>query len=83
MDQVRVDPKKRVVLPDNVRRKSGIRTSSKLKVRAQAGSIMPTKSISPDEFLARMEGMLKEGSPVQVADPLRLKEIWAGTRCGC
>jgi bifunctional DNA-binding transcriptional regulator/antitoxin component of YhaV-PrlF toxin-antitoxin module len=77
MDKVRVDSKKRVVLPDNVRRKSGIKVGSKLKARAKDGSIRLTKSISPDEFLASMEGILKEGSPVQVSDPLRLKEIWA------
>jgi hypothetical protein len=32
--------------------------------------------VSPDEFIREMEGFVKEGSPVQKADPLKLKEIW-------
>jgi hypothetical protein len=31
----------------------------------------------PKEFIETMEGLLKEGDPVPVSDPLKLKEIWA------
>jgi AbrB family looped-hinge helix DNA binding protein len=76
MEEVKVDAKKRIILPEDVRRKSGVRTGSKLKVSIKDGSIILTKSISPQQFIERMEGSLRDDSPVQVSDPLKLKEIW-------
>jgi AbrB family looped-hinge helix DNA binding protein len=76
MEEVKVDAKKRVVLPDDVRRKAGVKTGTRLRVTSRDGAIVLMKSISPEEFVKKMEGSLKEGSPVRAADPLRLKEIW-------
>jgi AbrB family looped-hinge helix DNA binding protein len=77
MEVVKVDAKKRIILPEDVRRKSGVRTGSILKVSIKDGSIILSKSISPHQFIERMEGLLRDDSPVQVSDPLKLKEIWA------
>ncbi len=77
LEEVKVDSKHRVVLPEEVRQKSGIKAGSKLKVSVKAGSIVLTKNVQPSDFIERMEGLLKEGSPVHASDPLKLKEIWA------
>ena len=76
---MKVDAKKRIILPEDVRRKSGVRTGSRLRVSAKDGSIILTKSISPEEFIQRMEGLLKDDSPVGVSDPLKLKQIWSAS----
>jgi len=79
LEEVKVDAKKRVILPEGVRRKSRIGTGSRLRVTTRDGSIILTKSISPEEFVSKMEGLLKDGSPVRVSDPLKLKEIWSAS----
>jgi AbrB family looped-hinge helix DNA binding protein len=75
-ETTRFDSKHRVVLPEAVRRRSGIRSGSKLKVTVKNRSIVMTKNVQPDEFIEKMEGILKKGSTVPVADPVKLKEIW-------
>ena len=77
MEEVRVDSKHRIVLPEEVRKKSGIKAGSRLKVNLKDRSVVLTKNVEPEEFVEGMEGVLKEGSPVHVSEPLRLKEIWA------
>jgi AbrB family looped-hinge helix DNA binding protein len=76
MEEVKVDAKKRIILPEDIRRKSGVKTGSKLRVSIKDGSIILTKSISPQQFIEGLEGLLRDDSPVQVSDPLKLKEIW-------
>ncbi len=46
-------------------------------MKVKEGSIVLTKNVEPDEFVERMEGILKEDAPVQASEPLKLKEIWA------
>ena len=76
MEEVKVDSKKRIIIPDDIRRRSGVRTGSKLKVSTKDGAIILTKSVTPEEFIERMEGLLRDDSPVPVSDPLKLKKIW-------
>ena len=76
MEEVKMDSKHRIVIPESVRRRSGVKTGSKLRVSIKGSSIVLTKNIEPSEFVGRMEGFLKEGSPVPASDPLELKEIW-------
>ena len=79
LEEVRVDAKKRVILPEDVRRKSGVKTGSRLMVSAKDGSTILTKSVSPEEFIQGMEGLLKDDSPVRATDPIKLKEIWSAS----
>ncbi len=75
-ETAKVDSKHRVLLPEVVRRRSGIRSGSKLKVTVKNRTIVLTKNVQPDEFIQKMEGVLKNGTPVQLSDPLKLKDIW-------
>jgi len=59
-ETTRVDSKHRVVLPVAVRRRSGIRSGSKLKVTVKNRSIVMTKNVQPNEFIEKMEGILKK-----------------------
>jgi len=77
MEQAKVDEKGRVVIPERIRQKVGVGKGSKIVVKAKHRSIVITKKIEPKEFNKSMEGFLKRGSPVQVSDPLKLKEIWS------
>ena len=77
LEEVRVDSKHRIVLPEEIRRKSGVKIGSKIRVSTKDRSIILSKSIDADEFIGRMEGILKDGSLVHVSDPIKLKEIWA------
>jgi len=76
MSEVVVDSKGRIVIPEDVRKKLGLRSGSRVKVRVEQGAVVITKGVEAKEFIKEMEGFLKEGSPVQATDPLRLKEIW-------
>ena len=77
MEEVRVDSKHRIILPEDVRRESGIKPGSRLSVSVKGHSVILTKKVEPGEFVQRMEGVLKEGSRVPRSDPLKLKEIWS------
>ncbi len=77
LEEVRVDSKHRVVLPEEIRRRSGVKAGSKLRVGVKGSSIVLTKSVEPGEFIGKMEGFLERGSPVPASNPLKLKEIWA------
>ncbi len=77
MEEVKVDSKHRVVLPRESRRRSGVKAGSKLRVNTRGNSLVLTKSVEPEDFIDKMEGLLKEGSQVRASDPLKLKEIWA------
>ena len=78
-EEVKVDSKHRVVLPEEVRKQSGIKAGSKLRVRVNGHAVVLTRNVRPREFIQSMEGVLKEGSKVRASDPLRLKEIWSGS----
>ena len=75
-ETAKVDSKHRVFLPEVVRRRSGIRSGSKLKVTVKNRTIVLTKNVQPDEFIQKMEGVLKNGTPVELSDSLKLKDIW-------
>ena len=75
MEEVKVDSKHRVVLPEAIRRESGIKPGSRLRVSVDARSVVLTKEAEPEEFIQSMEGVVKEGSRVHRLDPIKLKEI--------
>jgi AbrB family looped-hinge helix DNA binding protein len=79
-----MDSKGRIVIPEDVRKELGLTEGSRVRIRlekssAGSGSTMVlTKSVGPNEFIRRTEGVLKKESRAKAADPLRLKEIWGG-----
>ena len=77
MQEVRVDSKHRVVLPEDARDLSGIKAGSKLKVRVRGNSVVLTREVEPGEFIKKMEGILRKGAKIPASDPLKLKEIWS------
>jgi AbrB family looped-hinge helix DNA binding protein len=84
MNVATMDSKGRIVIPEGVRKELGLNEGSRIRVRLEKSSIgggsavILTKSIGPDEFIKRTQGMLKKESRAKAADPLRLKEIWGG-----
>jgi AbrB family looped-hinge helix DNA binding protein len=79
-----MDSKGRIVIPEDVRKELGLNEGSRIRVRLErtgtrgGSAIILTKSVGPDEFIKRTEGVLKKESRAKAADPLRLKEIWGG-----
>jgi AbrB family looped-hinge helix DNA binding protein len=71
-----IDEKGRIAIPKRLRERLDLKEGSRVKLVSENGRIVIMKPVSPDEFIREMEGFVKEGSPVQKADPLKLKEIW-------
>ena len=84
MNEATMDSKGRIVIPEDVRKELGLNEGSRIRVRLEksgysgGSAVILTKSVGPDEFIKRTEGMLKKESRAKAADPLRLKEIWGG-----
>ena len=74
--ETRLDSKGRVVIPEDARRRAGLRAGSKVKVSGEKERIIITKSLRPIDFIKALEGALKKGSRAECVDPLKLKEIW-------
>ena len=80
-----MDSKGRVVIPEDVRKELGLSEGSRIRIRLEKSSlsggsaVIMTKSVGPDEFIKRTDGVLKKESRTKATDPLRLKEIWGGT----
>ncbi|MFQ5712283.1 MAG: AbrB/MazE/SpoVT family DNA-binding domain-containing protein [Candidatus Geothermarchaeales archaeon] len=72
----KIDKKGRIVIPKEMRRELGLRDGGKVKVSLGRGRILITAPVSPEEFIRKMEGCIKEGSPIPRIDPLKLKRIW-------
>lgn len=76
MSSIVVDDKGRMIIPEDVRRKVGIRKGSKVKVSLKEDKVVIIPTLDEKQFIAKMEGFIKEGSRIQKQDPLKLKEIW-------
>lgn len=85
LNEATMDSKGRIVIPEDVRKELGLNEGSRIRVRLEksgtsgGSAVMLTKSVGPDEFIKRMEGILKKESRAKAADPLQLKEIWEGS----
>jgi len=53
-----------------------LREGNKVKLLIGEGKIVVMKPVAPEEFIREMEGFIKEGSPIQMVNSLKLKEIW-------
>ena len=71
-----VDEKGRIVIPQRLRERMGLREGAKIKLAVEKGKIRVVKPISSAKFIREMEGCVKEGSPIPKIDPLKLKRLW-------
>ncbi len=71
-----VDDKGRIILPEDVRKKLGMRKGSKVKVSLKGDKVVIASTIGSKQFIDKMEAFIKEGSKIEKIDPLKLKEIW-------
>ena len=76
MSTIIVDGKGRIIIPEDIRKKLGIRKGSELKVSFKENKAVIACTVDGRQFIERMEGFIKPGSKVQRVDPLKLKEIW-------
>lgn len=76
VDEAVIDSKGRVAIPKQLRESLDLREGTKVKLLLEEGKIVIMKPVAPEEFIREMEGFIKEGSPIQKANPLKLKEIW-------
>jgi AbrB family looped-hinge helix DNA binding protein len=76
VEETVVDDKGRIAIPKRLREELDLREGSKVRLLSEDGKIIIMKPVTPDEFIREMEGFIKEGSAVQKANPLKLKEIW-------
>jgi AbrB family looped-hinge helix DNA binding protein len=75
-EEATVDRKGRVVIPAHLRKELGLGEGAKVKLALEEGKIIIVKPITPEEFIRKMEGCIKENSPIPRANPLKLKRIW-------
>ena len=74
--EVIVDCKGRILNPKAVRDKAGLKPKSKVWIVVENGKLIISPKISQKQFINKMEGCIKEGTPA--VDPLKLKGIWKG-----
>jgi AbrB family looped-hinge helix DNA binding protein len=71
-----VNRKGRVFIPAHLRQELGLGEGAKVKMALEEGKIIIVKPITPEEFIHKMEGCIKENPPIPRANPLKLKGIW-------
>ncbi|MDA4129504.1 MAG: AbrB/MazE/SpoVT family DNA-binding domain-containing protein [Thaumarchaeota archaeon] len=71
-----LDSKGRVLIPDEIRKKVGLTTGSRLRVSATGNAVVIRMRMEPEDFIGKTKGALKKGSKVKRIDLLKLKEIW-------
>ena len=74
MEEITVDDRGRVLIPKEIRDQLGLQPGSPARLEVEEGRLIITPPLSPEEFIRRMEGCIKEGEPI--IDPLKLKEMW-------
>jgi AbrB family looped-hinge helix DNA binding protein len=72
--EVIVDKKGRILIPKDAREKIGLYTGSKARLKIEKEKIIIMPPVSPEEFIAELEGCIAEGTPT--INPLELKKIW-------
>ena len=76
VSEATLDSKGRVLIPDEIRKKAGLTTGSRLRVSVSDNVVVLRKRMEPKDFISETQGVIKKGSKVKRVDPLKLKEIW-------
>jgi len=76
MSEATLDSKGRVLIPDEIRKKVGLTTGSRLRVSTTNNVVVIRKRIEPKDFISETQGAIRKDSKVKRVDPLKLKEIW-------
>jgi len=76
VSEAKLDSKGRVLIPYNIRRKTGLTAGSRVRVSIDNSSIVIKKSIEPKDFIRETKGAIRKGSSVKKGDPVELKGIW-------
>ena len=71
-----IDEKGRILIPKDARKSLGLKNGMRVKLHVEPGKLIIEKTVSPEEFLAKMRGFIKKGSKVPISDPMELKQIW-------
>jgi len=72
--EVAVDEKGRILIPKEVRDKVGLKAGKRARLEVKGQNIIVMPPISPEEFIAEMEGCIKKGTPT--IRPSDLKKMW-------
>jgi len=75
-EEVVVDKKGRIVIPRHLRKELGFGEGVKVRLTLEEDRIVLTRSVTPEEFIQKMEGCIKKNSSIPKIDPLELKKIW-------
>jgi len=73
-EEVAVDNKGRILIPKWIRDRIGLKPGGKALLKVEKENIIIMPPISPEEFIEKMEGCIKEGTPT--IDPIKLKKMW-------
>ena len=71
-----IDDKGRIVISKEMRDSLDLKPGMKVKLHRESNRIIIEKSLSPEEFIGKMEGFIRNDSKIPVADPINLKNIW-------
>ena len=74
IEEIIIDEKGRILIPKQVREKVGLQIKGKARMKVEKEKIVILPPISPQEFIQKMEGCIREGKPA--INPLDLKKIW-------
>jgi len=76
VEEATMDKKGRIVIPRHFREGLGLREGAKVRLVMEEGKIVVMRLVTPEEFVRKMEGCVKEGSQIPKINPLELKKIW-------
>ena len=69
-----IDKKGRIQIPERIRNELYLKPGEKFEVKTEGKKITLLLSISPEEFIERMEGKIKSGN--RTVSPEEIKSIW-------
>ncbi len=73
-EEVLIDDKGRILIPKEAREKIGLQVGGKARLKIEKEKIVIMAPISPEDFIAELEGCIKEGTPT--INPLDVKKMW-------